>query len=135
MEKITIYIDGASKGNPGKASIGTIIKDSSGRTLKEFGRTLGNATNNAAEYIALITGLVESLQFAGKEIEIKSDSLLLVKQMQGLYKVKNDWLHQLKGIAEHIASKHEKVTYTHIPREENRQADKLANENAEKTLL
>jgi len=135
MDKIVIYIDGASKGNPGKASTGIVIQDSGGTTLKECGDSIGNATCNVAEYLALITALIEGFAFKCSDIEIRSDSLLLVRQMLGTYKVKNEWLKQLKLIAERLSGQYAKVTFTHIPREKNKQADKIANSYIENTLL
>lgn len=135
MDKIIAYIDGASKGNPGKASTGFVIQDSAGKILKKGGNAIGDATCNVAEYLALITVLIESLAFTCKELEIRSDSLLLVKQMQGAYKVKNEWLQKLKLISESLVRRYNKVIFTHISREDNKQADKLANLHIEETLL
>ena len=135
MEKLVFYVDGASKGNPGKASIGFLIQDSSGKILKECGAPIGITTNNVAEYVALITALIEGLQFSQGEIEVRSDSLLLVKQMQGSYKVREEWLKRLHFIANRLARRYERITFIHVPREENARADRLANSGIEQTLL
>ncbi|HNS31393.1 MAG TPA: ribonuclease HI family protein [bacterium] len=135
MEKLIAYTDGASKGNPGKASIGFVIQDTSGKVLKQCGMPIENATCNVAEYMALITALIEGLKFGAEELEVRSDSLLLVRQMQGSYKVKEEWLKKLHFIARQLAGNYTRLTFVHISREKNKQADKLANSNIENTLL
>ena len=135
MKKLIVYIDGTSKGNPGKASIGFIIQDNSGKILKQGGASIGTTTCNVAEYIALITGLIEAFNFSREEVEVRSDSLLLVRQMQGRYKIKNEWLQKLNFIAGRLVAQYKKLTFVHIARQENKQADKLANSYIEDTLL
>jgi ribonuclease HI len=135
MDKITVYIDGASKGNPGKASIGIIVYSDGKSLLKKTGIPIGNATNNTAEYIALITALIDCLHYKPKQIEIKSDSLLLVRQMQGRYKVKDTGLQKFHFIAGRLVSGYNNVVFTHIPREENKEADKIANEHIKGDLF
>jgi ribonuclease HI len=128
MGNLTVYIDGASKGNPGKASIGIVIYSDNNKILKKFGTSIGNATNNTAEYMALITVLIECLPYHPEQMEIRSDSLLLVRQMQGRYRVKDAWLQKLQFIASRLISGYKKVVFTHIQREGNKEADKIANE-------
>ncbi|MCK9265791.1 ribonuclease HI family protein [bacterium] len=135
MKKLIAYIDGASKGNPGKASLGFLIQDNTGKVLKESGASIGNATCNIAEYMALIAALIDCLEFECTELEIRSDSQLLIKQMQGSYKVKDEWLKKMNLIAERLVKRYKKVDFIHIPREENKQADKLANSHIETSLL
>ncbi|MDD3726666.1 MAG: ribonuclease HI family protein [Candidatus Ratteibacteria bacterium] len=125
MEDITVYIDGASKGNPGKASIGVVIY-SNKNLLKKIGASIGDATNNVAEYIALITALIECLYYKPEKLTIKSDSQLLVRQMQGSYKVKDRYLQKLQFIATRLISLYNSVSFIHIPREENKEADRTA---------
>jgi len=127
MKELTVYIDGASKGNPGKASIGIAIY--SDKTLiKKLGAQIGYATNNVAEYIALITALIECLNYTPDKLEIKSDSQLLIKQMQGKYRVKDRYLQKLQFIANRLKSLYHNVYFTHIMREENKEADRIAND-------
>ncbi|MBN1445035.1 MAG: ribonuclease HI family protein [Candidatus Omnitrophica bacterium] len=130
METLTVYIDGASKGNPGKASIGIVIY-SEKKLIKKYGVPIGNATNNSAEYMALITALIDCLSYCPADLEIKSDSQLLVKQMQKEYKVRDEGLQKLQFIASRLISRYNSVAFTHIPREENREADKAANQYME----
>jgi len=135
MNTLTVYIDGASKGNPGKASIGIVICPDGRTPVKKTGLSIGNATNNVAEYIALITALIDCAPYKPEQIEIKSDSLLLIKQMEGRYKVKDPWLQKLHFIASRLVSGYNKVLFTHIPREENKEADKVANEYVRDNLF
>ncbi len=135
MENLTVYIDGASKGNPGKASIGIVICSDDKTLLKKTGMSIGNATNNSAEYIALITALIDCFHYKPRQLEIKSDSLLLIRQMQSQYKVKDVWLQKLHFIASRLVSGYNKVVFTHIPREENKEADKIAKEHIEGDLF
>lgn len=135
MDNLTVYIDGASKGNPGKASIGIVICSEDKTLLKKTGISIGNATNNVAEYLALITALIDCIAYKPEQLEIKSDSQLLIKQMQGQYKVKDAWLQKFHFIASRLVSGYNKVVFTHIPREENREADKAANEYIKDNLF
>ncbi|HOL22691.1 MAG TPA: ribonuclease HI family protein [bacterium] len=125
MKELTVYIDGASKGNPGKASIGLIIY-SDKTLLKKVGASIGEATNNVAEYIALIIALIECLRYRPEKIEVRSDSQLLVRQMQGTYRVKDRYLQKLQFIATRLISLYNNVYFLYIPREENKEADKTA---------
>lgn len=135
MDTFTVYIDGASKGNPGKSSIGIVIYHNGRTPLKKTGMYIGNATNNVAEYIALITALIDCAKYKPQHIEIKSDSLLLIKQMQGEYKVKDPWLQKLHFISTRLVSWYNKVVFTHISREENIEADRVANEYIKNVLF
>ena len=130
METLTVYIDGASKGNPGKASIGIVVY-SDKKLIKKYGAPIGNTTNNSAEYMALITALIDCLSYCPVNLEIKSDSQLLVKQMLGEYKVRDEGLQKLQFIAARLVSRYNSVAFTHIPREENSEADKAANQYIE----
>lgn len=121
-----IYIDGAARGNPGPAGIGVVIK-SGGKTILEVSDYIGKTTNNVAEYLALIRGLEEALLLGAKEAECFSDSELLVKQIQGEYKVKNEGLSPLFHHLQSLMVKFKKFSITHKAREENKHADALAN--------
>ena len=94
-DKITIYTDGAARGNPGPAAIGVALKDEAGNTVATICRTLGVKTNNQAEYTAVIAGLEKAINLGAKQVVLKSDSELVVRQLMGLYKVKNADLKEL----------------------------------------
>ncbi len=128
FETLVIHIDGASRGNPGKAGIGVAIFNKETKLIKESCEYIGNATNNVSEYKALILGIKEALKLCPQEALFKSDSELLVKQIKGEYRVKNPHLMYLFTDAQGLLKKLPKWEIEHIPREENRQADKLANQ-------
>jgi len=125
-KKITINIDGAARGNPGEAGIGIVIKQGS-KTLKEVGTFIGKTTNNVAEYMALIRGLEEVLLLGHKEANFISDSELLVKQIKGEYRVKNEGLKPLYLHAQSLIKKLKSFSIKHTYRENNGEADELAN--------
>ena len=126
MAQFKFYIDGASKGNPGPSGIGVVIcRDSS--TIKNIASFIGNTTNNVAEYTALIYALQEGLMLNAENIEINTDSQLLYRQIKKIYKIKNANILGLYNQALHLMSAFKEVSIKHIPREENRGADKLAN--------
>jgi ribonuclease HI len=122
-----LMVDGAARGNPGEAGCGAVICDETGAVRKEVGRYLGYATNNVAEYEALLMGLEALAQLGGRRVVIQSDSELLVRQLNGQYRVKDEKLKLLYGKA--LASLRWLDTYRiiHVPREKNRRADRLAN--------
>ena len=119
-------IDGGARGNPGPAGIGVLLEDEAGHR-DEIYAYLGSTTNNVAEYAALLVLLDRSVRLGAKRLTIRSDSLLLVKQMLGEFKVKNPRLQELHAAAKRLASKIPDVSLLHVPREENREADRLAN--------
>ncbi len=125
---IKVYTDGGSRGNPGKAACAFLVYDGEKR-LFERGKRLGIATNNVAEYTAVIEGLKKAREF-GDSVSVFSDSELIVRQLTGKYKVKEPRLKELFGKAKIEESKFKKVTYTHRPREDpmQREADSLVNE-------
>jgi ribonuclease HI len=125
MSCLEIYIDGASKGNPGHSGVGIVIYRN-GRVLKRISSYIGKATNNIAEYTALIYALEEALLLKAKSLKINTDSQLLARQINRIYKVKHSGLIGLYVRAVHLLSCFEKVTVNHIPREKNSCADKLA---------
>ncbi len=124
---LTIHIDGAARGNPGPAAFAYIIYHNGDEVLDGSG-VLGEATNNVAEYTALIEALKKAAELKGTELLIRSDSELLVKQMNGDYRVKNANLRPLHQEANRLARQFQSVRYSHVPREQNREADRLCNE-------
>ena len=123
---IKIYTDGAARGNPGPAGIGIVmIKDE--EVLQEISDYIGEATNNVAEYMALIRGLEEAIDMDIKRIDVFADSELMVKQMKGEYRVKNQGLIPLAIQAQSLIKQLTHFSITHIRREQNKLADQLAN--------
>ncbi|MBA1335969.1 MAG: hypothetical protein HPY66_1788 [Firmicutes bacterium] len=127
MDKLIIYTDGGSRGNPGDAGIGIAIFDEEENLVAEISRYIGTQTNNIAEYYALVRALEEALTLNAKSVEIYLDSELVVKQVNGEYKVKNEGLIPLYGIVKAYLDKFEKYSIRHVRRENNKLADKLAN--------
>ena len=127
-----VFVDGASLGNPGESGAGVVIFDSDGREITRYGLYLGTMTNNMAEYEALLSALRRASESSVKIISIFSDSELIVKQVNGQYKVKQAHLYEyykkVRALTEHFDS----FMLQHIPREENRIADKLAKDAAKK---
>ncbi len=130
--KLSIYTDGASRNNPGESGIGVVIKNDKNETIKTLSEYLGIATNNKAEYIALIRALETALKFSPKEVTFYLDSQLVVRQMTGEYKVRDSGLMPLFLQARALYSQYNKGSIHHIPREENSEADALANEAIDK---
>jgi ribonuclease HI len=126
-KKVFIYVDGASRGNPGPAGAGVVIRDEKKKTLKEFYKYLGQTTNNVAEYNALIYGLQEALILRADEVVVSLDSELVSKQINGEYRVKEATIKQLFEDALRLLSGFKKFEIRHIDRSENREADRLAN--------
>ncbi len=126
--KAKLFTDGGSRGNPGPAAYGFVLEAEDGTVLDARGEAIGVATNNVAEYSALIAGLERARLLEVTELEVVSDSELLVKQMRGEYKVKNAALRELSLDAARLAREIGKVTYTAVRREHNELADRLVNE-------
>ena len=125
---LNIYIDGASKGNPGEAGAGVWMTDPEGRKVFEMGRYLGRKTNNEAEYWALLFGLREARRLGRRSIRIFTDSELVERQVKGIYRVKNPNLKVLHtSVIQHLGAFSSYVIEA-IPREKNREADRLANQ-------
>lgn len=124
---ITAFTDGGARGNPGPAGYGVHIEDDSGALVAELHGGIGVATNNVAEYSGLIAALTWAKEHGEKELHIKADSLLLVEQMRGRYKVKNPGLQPLHARATRLAREVGRVTFEHVPREKNADADRLSN--------
>ena len=123
-----IYSDGASRGNPGPASIGAAVYDESGREIHTVSRRIGRATNNEAEYRAAIAGLEAALALGARHVELRMDSELAVRQLDSRYKVRNPALRRLFGRVKDLQSRFDSFQVRHVRREQNRRADHLANE-------
>ncbi len=123
---LTAYIDGASRNNPGPAAIGVVLLEGD-RVVATVSRCIGRATNNVAEYSSLIAALSESREFGARSVNIYTDSELLARQWSGAYKVRNPGLKPLYAKAKSLGSQFESVSVSHIPRHQNREADRLCN--------
>jgi len=126
--KATLYTDGGSRGNPGPAAFAYVLEADDGTVLAAHGERIGVATNNVAEYRGLVAGLAKAVELAVPDVEVVSDSELLVKQMLGEYKVKNEALRELSLEAARLARQLDNVDYRHVRRAHNELADRLVNE-------
>ena len=126
--KVTLYVDGSCKGNPGEGGAGVVIKDEQGKTVSHVKRYLGPVTNNIAEYQALIMGLQEAHTLGSREVEIYLDSELVVNQINGAYRVRDSTLKTLEEEVRRLLRPFARWVIRHIPREENQEADRLARE-------
>ncbi len=131
--KARLFTDGGARGNPGPAAYGYVVEAEDGTVLAAHGEAIGVATNNVAEYRALVEGLRKACELQIDELEVVSDSELLVHQMRGDYKVKNEALRELWLDANDLERKLRKVTYTAVRREHNELADRLVNEALDKS--
>lgn len=134
MGKFIIYTDGGSRGNPGPAAIGVVIKNEKGETLKRYGEVIGKKTNNEAEYEAVIFALKKVKQLFGGEkaanmaFEIRMDSELVQRQLSGAYKIEEEKLFRPFITTWNLKMNFGKIIFRHIPREQNKEADRLLNE-------
>lgn len=128
MKKFILYTDGAARGNPGPAGAGAYICDESGKTIAEIAEYLGETTNNVAEYQGLLFGLKKLIELGAKNIEIRADSELMVKQLKGEYRVKHPNLIPLYKTAKDLLKQIPLFTIKHVRREFNKDADRLSNE-------
>jgi len=124
-KKAIIFTDGAAEPNPGPAAIGATIKDEKGRLITSISQSIGRATNNQAEYRAIIAALEKAIELGAKHVEVNSDSELVVRQVNGRYRVKNAALKPLYQKVKQLQGLLRGFTITHIPRERNTEADKL----------
>ncbi len=131
---VQIFTDGAARGNPGPAGIGVVIRNDK-EVLLEVADYIGTATNNVAEYTALIRGLEEALDMGEHSIEVFADSELMVKQIKGEYRVKNEGLAPLFLNAKSLIKQFRHFSITHVPREENEHADELSNQGIDRAGL
>lgn len=128
ITQVKLFTDGGARGNPGPAGVGAVITDMDGKLIAAKKKFLGVATNNQAEYQALLLGLVEAKKIGAREVECYLDSELTVKQMRREYKVKNPGLASLFVKVWNLLPDFKKVSFHHVPREKNKLADQLANE-------
>jgi ribonuclease H / adenosylcobalamin/alpha-ribazole phosphatase len=126
--KARLFTDGGARGNPGPAAYGYVLEEEDGTVLDARGEAIGIATNNVAEYRALIAGLERAVELDLGDVEVVADSELLVKQMRGEYKIKNEALRELADEAERLERQLGRVTYVAVRREHNELADRLVNE-------
>ena len=133
--KARLFTDGGSRGNPGPAAYAFVLEAEDGTVLDARGEAIGVATNNVAEYSALVAGLERAVEVGVDELEVVSDSELMVKQMRGEYKVKNRALQDLFLEASRLARNLGRVTYTAVRREHNELADSLVNEALDRAAL
>ncbi len=125
------YVDGGSRGNPGESGFGVVLKKPSGEVLHRVRGYLGEGTNNTAEYRALIAGLESAIELGCQRLEVRSDSQLMVRQIKGIYKVTRPHLRALLAEAQTLIVRFRFFAIAHIPRKENQEADRLANEAIE----
>ena len=126
--KAKLSTDGGARGNPGPAAFGYVLEAEDGHVLAAHGEAIGRATNNVAEYRGLVAGMAKATELGVTELEVLSDSELLVKQMRGEYKVKNEALRALWEEAQELERRFAKVRYSAVRREHNELADRLVNE-------
>lgn len=130
--QLFIYTDGGARGNPGPAAAGIVIKNGSGEIVSSFGEYLGETTNNQAEYRALIFALEKAQEIGGAELICFSDSELMVKQLNLEYKIRNADLAPLFLKIHNLSTKFKKISFQHILREKNKEADKLVNQTLDR---
>ena len=125
--KLTVNVDGGARGNPGPAAIGAVVRDPAGEVLEERGERIGKATNNVAEYRALLLGIERAAELGASELELVGDSELIVRQVKGEYKVKDATLRELHGEVKRALRPFETWSIRHVRREQNAEADRLVN--------
>jgi len=133
--KATLHTDGGARGNPGPAGIGVVLTAEDGEVIGEIAQGIGETTNNVAEYTAVIAGLELALAKGVTEVEIRVDSELVVSQLLGKWKIKKDTLRPLAVKARSLMNRFESFTLSHVPRELNADADKLANQGMDAAAL
>lgn len=126
-KKARAFVDGASRGNPGPASVGVVIDDGAGKVLLSLSEPIGVATNNVAEYMALVFALQQAVILGIRELDVYTDSELMARQFSGQYKVKDASLKLFSLLIAHLRKGFTRLTVTHVPREQNRLADAEAN--------
>jgi ribonuclease HI len=125
---VRVNVDGGARGNPGPAAIAAVVQDGEGRVLEERSETIGPATNNVAEYRALLLGIERAAALGAKRLELVGDSELIVRQVKGEYKVKDEALRELHGKVREALEGFEKWSIRHVRRDDNAEADRLVNE-------
>lgn len=132
--RLIVTCDGAARGNPGPAGIGVEIKAPGGPVIERIARGIGVATNNVAEYTAAIEGLRRAAELGADEVTLRSDSRLLIEQLAGRFRVKNPTLQRLHADATRALRAFRRARLEHVPRERNREADRLANQGVDEWL-
>lgn len=128
MSRLVVNVDGGARGNPGPAAIGVMVRDGDGEVLEEVGETIGEATNNVAEYRALLRGIELAAAHGGSELELIGDSELVVRQVEGRYKVKNAGMKELHAEVKRALDNFDSWSIRHVRRAENADADRLVNQ-------
>ena len=128
MSRAVVNVDGGARGNPGPAAIGVMVRDSSGELLEKLGEKIGEATNNVAEYRALLRGIELAAAHGATDLELIGDSELVVRQVEGRYKVKNAGMKELHAEVKKALRDFDSWTIRHVRRAENADADRLVNE-------
>ncbi len=128
MAKLTVNVDGGARGNPGPAAIGVVVRDADGKVLAERGERIGTATNNVAEYRALLAGIELAGEHGADELELVGDSELVVRQVEGRYKVKDATMRELHTEVKRALAGFERWSIQHVRREKNADADRLVNQ-------
>ena len=132
--RVVVHCDGAARGNPGPAGIGAVVLGPDGEVLAEVAEGIGVATNNVAEYRAAIAGLERARALGAHEVLLRSDSKLLIEQLEGRYRVKNPTLVRLHGDVRALVKGFRRVRFEHVPRARNAHADRLANRGVDAWL-
>ena len=128
MSRLTVNVDGGARGNPGPAAVGVVVRDADGEVLEEAGERIGRATNNVAEYRALLLGIERAAALGASELELVGDSELIVRQVKGEYKVKDATMRKLHAQVKRALEPFDRWSIRHVRREENADADRLVNE-------
>ena len=134
-DTLTVYTDGGARGNPGPAGVGAVFYDTEGNNAWEVSRYIGIATNNVAEYLAVVYALQEALFLKTKNIIIKTDSQLVERQLTGEYKVKDQNLLKFYDLSMNLLKRFDNITIEHVPRKENSEADALVNVAIDNKIL
>jgi ribonuclease HI len=128
VNRLTVNVDGGARGNPGPAAVGVVVRGAGGEVLEEVGERIGRATNNVAEYRALLLGIERARARGASELELIGDSELIVRQVKGEYKVKDAAMRELHTQVKRALEPFEGWSIRHVRREENAEADRLVNE-------
>jgi ribonuclease HI len=128
MSRLTVNVDGGARGNPGPAAIGVVLRDEEGEVLRDVGETIGEATNNVAEYKALLRGIELAAAHGATDLKLRGDSELVVRQVEGRYKVKNAGMKPLYQQVMKALREFDAWSIDHVRREQNADADRLVNE-------
>ena len=134
LRRVRVFSDGAARGNPGPAGAGAVVLDEHGHVVKKLGRFLGRQTNNVAEYEGLLLGLRWARAHGAREVEVRADSQLLIRQLDGDYAVKNEALRRLHAEALALLRAFDRYELLHVPREENALADEMSNRAIDEQL-